>query len=101
MVIDLVEKVYLAGFPLLLAFSMIFKLLIQRVSTTNQLTKPCTLAEGATCPNETDLGGAMDFLPLMLTSVYCSIGLIWGFLRLGFIYLHEELSYQGQLSELK
>jgi len=72
---DLLERIYLAGFPLLLVFTTFFPLLGQR--------------------------SAVEFLPLMLTSLYCSIGLIWSFLRLGFIYLHEESSYQGQLSELK
>jgi alpha-1,3-glucosyltransferase len=40
-------------------------------------------------------------LPLMVTSIYCAFGLMWSFLRLGFIYLHEETTYQGQLSEIK
>ena len=94
-VADFLERIYLAAFPLLLAFTVIFPLLIRRpaVPPTDQYT-----AKGA---NKTDSQDTMDFLPLMLTSVYCSIGLIWGFLRLGFIYLHEESSYQGQLSELK
>jgi alpha-1,3-glucosyltransferase len=65
-VIDLLEKLYLGGFIVLLAF----------VTLTSK----------------------MDFLPLMATSIYCSIGTIWSFLRLGFIYLFEESSYQGQLS---
>ncbi|KAH6915020.1 glucosyltransferase [Coprinopsis sp. MPI-PUGE-AT-0042] len=65
-VIDGLEKLYLDGFVILLAF----------VTLTSK----------------------MDFLPLMATSIYCSIGTIWAFLRLGFIYLFEESSYQGQLS---
>lgn len=98
---DLLERVYLAGFPLLLAFSTLFPLLARRASTTDRLAEGCAMAEGANCPNGTTDSGTMEFLPLMLTSVYCSIGLIWGFLRLGFIYLREESSYQGQLSELQ
>jgi hypothetical protein len=80
-----------------------FPLLVQRsaVPTTDQLAQVCAMAEGVNCLDAKDSGGVMEFLPLMLTSVYCSIGLIWSFLRLGFIYLHEESSYQGQLSELK
>ena len=95
---DLLERIYLTGFPLLLAFTSIFPLL-NRGSV--QLVEVCAMDEGVNCPNATGSGVVMEFLPLMLTSVYCSIGLIWSFLRLGFIYLHEETSYQGQLSELK
>ncbi|KAJ7937161.1 glucosyltransferase [Mycena leptocephala] len=43
---------------------------------------------------------AMEFLPLMLTSVYCAIGLVWGFCRLMFVYLNEETTYQGPLSRI-
>lgn len=32
-------------------------------------------------------GGAMEFLPLMMTSVYCALGITWAFLRLSFLYL--------------
>jgi alpha-1,3-glucosyltransferase len=43
---------------------------------------------------------AMEFLPLMLTSVYCAVGLVWGFCRLMFVYLKEETTYQGPLSRI-
>lgn len=33
--------------------------------------------------------GTLDFLPLMLTSVYCAIGIVWAFLRLSVIYLRN------------
>jgi len=33
------------------------------------------------------LGSAYEFLPLMLTSVYCAVGTCWAFLRLSFLYL--------------
>lgn len=42
----------------------------------------------------------MEFLPLMLTSVYCAVGMVWGFVRLLFVYLNEETTYQGQLSSV-
>ncbi|KAG5648694.1 hypothetical protein DXG03_000040 [Asterophora parasitica] len=83
-ILDGLEKIYLAGFPLLLAFVSLFPALVDRQRSS---------AEGSRLAE-------MEFLPLMLTSVYCAIGLNWGFLRLMFIYLHEETTYQGQLSGL-
>jgi alpha-1,3-glucosyltransferase len=32
---------------------------------------------------------SMDFLPLLLTSVYCAIGLVWAFIRLGAVYITD------------
>ena len=82
MVVDIAEKLYLAGFPLLLLFMHFFPLWANR-HTTN-----------------TGDPSAMEFLPLMATSVYCAIGLVWGYLRLIYVYLYEDISYQGQLSEI-
>lgn len=42
----------------------------------------------------------MQFLPLMVTSVYCAVGQVWGFLRLLYIYLSDDTAYKGQLSEI-
>jgi len=33
------------------------------------------------------LGPSKEFLPLLLTSVYCAVGLVWAFIRLSVIYL--------------
>lgn len=122
---DSLEKLYIAGFPLLLAFATAFPLLLERSQATQLVgTAPvvaygqCPVNDAFTCPNTTstmlltsDLGAgvpssnggslqAMEFLPLMATSVYCAVGLVWSFMRLGFIYLNEESSYRGQLSEV-
>ena len=31
-----------------------------------------------------------EFLPLMLTSLYCALGLIWAYARLSFLYITSE-----------
>jgi alpha-1,3-glucosyltransferase len=36
---------------------------------------------------EGDKGAALEFLPLMLTSVYCAVGIVWAWLRLSWAYL--------------
>jgi len=82
--VDIAEKLYLAGFPLLLLFMYLFPLWANR-HTTN---------------TGDPSAAAMEFLPLMATSVYCAIGLVWGYLRLIYVYLYEDTSYQGQLSEI-
>lgn len=103
-ILDGFEKIYLAGFPFLLAFVGTFPAFMARQRITMDV---CTPSEEFACPDPDSIRGtdafrsaAMEFLPLMLTSVYCAIGLVWGFLRLMFIYLHEETTYQGQLSGL-
>ncbi|KAF9075946.1 glycosyltransferase family 57 protein [Rhodocollybia butyracea] len=79
-ILDIIEKIYLGGFLVLQIFVALFPILSRR--------------KGA------DASG-MEFLPLMVTSVYCSIGMVWGFMRLIFIYLHEDTAYQGQLSTIQ
>ncbi|KAF5333253.1 hypothetical protein D9611_002180 [Ephemerocybe angulata] len=86
-VIDLGERAYLAGFIPLLAFVTLMSLRSHRNSSPSN-------GKDTTSSN-------LEFLPLMVTSVYCSIGLIWAYLRLGFIYLFEESTYQGQLSTIQ
>lgn len=108
---DALEKLYLAGFPLLLIFVTAFPLSQGRVRAQPDLSTSaaiCISSEAFSCPEseyrpaQSSLGvPALQFLPLMVTSVYCAFGLVWSFLRLGFIYLHEETTYQGQLSEIK
>ncbi|KAH9813337.1 family 57 glycosyltransferase [Melampsora americana] len=31
-------------------------------------------------------GSSMDFLPLMITSIYCGIGIIWAYVRMSYLY---------------
>lgn len=106
-ILDGAEKIYMAGFPFLLAFVSVFPALLKRQQAEQSPT--CRPSIGIECPKphgSDDVGklgailAGMEFLPLMLTSVYCALGLVWGFLRLMFVYLHEESTYQGQLSGL-
>ncbi|KAK2466126.1 hypothetical protein APHAL10511_001768 [Amanita phalloides] len=82
-VLDFAEKLYLAGFPPLLVFVNIFPVWAQRRAS-----------------NGDSNAALMEFLPLMATSVYCAIGLVWAYIRLIVIYLYEDTSYQGQLNEI-
>ncbi|KAI0347392.1 glycosyltransferase family 57 protein [Trametopsis cervina] len=93
-VLDMVERWYLFGFALLQVFVTIFPLLSSRSSATQPATSNTTAcAAGEHCANQpTETGttvSAMEFLPLMLTSVYCAIGLVWAFIRLSVIYLKQ------------
>ncbi|KAF8211224.1 glucosyltransferase [Mycena galopus ATCC 62051] len=103
-IIDHLEKIYLAGFPLLQLFVTLFPVLVaRRQKSAVEPLDTCITTENFTCPEpDPHAAGvaAMEFLPLMLTSVYCAIGLVWGFCRLTFVYLLEETTYQGPLSRI-
>ncbi|KAI0722868.1 glycosyltransferase family 57 protein [Earliella scabrosa] len=75
-VIDILERLYLGCFPLLQLFVTVFPLLSNRRADTD-----------AGVPEPAENQTALEFLPLMLTSVYCAIGLVWAFIRLSVIYL--------------
>ncbi|KAH9846933.1 glycosyltransferase family 57 protein [Lenzites betulinus] len=81
--IDVLERLYLAGFPLLQLFATLFPLFSQWRSGT-----PSASSETVKSPE--DGVSALEFLPLMLTSVYCAIGLVWAFIRLSVIYLSRK-----------
>jgi alpha-1,3-glucosyltransferase len=94
-ILDTVEKVYLAGFiPLQLFVAAVpaWTAYKQRIAPSS-----CTNPDGSPCPT----ANGLEFLPLMATSVYCAVGMVWGFCRLMFVYLNEESTYTGQLSEIK
>jgi len=98
-IIDTLEKIYLAGFPLLQLLLACLPLLARRDAASAAV---CVPTDNFSCPDpgtksaSTNTFG-MEFLPLMLTSVYCAVGMVWGFIRLIFVYLNET-TYQGQLS---
>jgi len=102
--IDYLEKLYLAGFFVLHLFVTVFPLITappsaqEPSSASSANTTACTTSEGFICPEPDPLdpstnssgAGALEFLPLMATSVYCAVGLTWAFLRLSFIYLKSS-----------
>ena len=79
-VIDTLERLYLGCFPLLQLFVTVFPLLSNRRADAD-----AAVPEHAENPASEQT--ALEFLPLMLTSVYCAIGLVWAFIRLSVIYL--------------
>ncbi|KAG7449254.1 glycosyltransferase family 57 protein [Guyanagaster necrorhizus] len=90
-VLDVLEKLYLCGFFLLQLFVSFYPMI-------TAYTQHCDSSSDISC-DDSSLD-KMQFLPLMTTSVYCAVGLVWGFLRLVYIYLHEESTYQSQLSKI-
>lgn len=97
-ILDTIEKIYLAGFPLL---QIVVTALPAMAAYRNSSTSGCVPTTDVPCDSSSSRLEAMEFLPLMMTSVYCAVGLIWGYLRLIFVYLHEETTYRGQLSEIQ
>lgn len=69
--LDILERTYLWGFIVLQIFVTLFPIFSARYMH--------------------DKGEEQyEFLPLMMTSIYCALGVIWGFVRLGWIYLREK-----------
>jgi alpha-1,3-glucosyltransferase len=62
-ILNWLELTYLAGFFIVAPITMVFPYLIQGE------------------------GDEWAFMPLMLTSVYCAVGLVWAYIRLGYLYL--------------
>lgn len=74
-IINTLEVIYLAGFPILQLFVLLFPLATR---------KPSGSLEGV------DGGKTLEFLPLMVTSIYCAIGLVWAYIRLSALYLTQK-----------
>ncbi|EJD01446.1 glycosyltransferase family 57 protein [Fomitiporia mediterranea MF3/22] len=89
-IVDHLERLYLVGFTLLQVFVTVFPLLTGEAKQKVEDMK--TAVDGAQSDSQavnysTKSEGSMEFLPLMLTSIYCAVGLTWAFLRLSYIYL--------------
>ncbi len=98
-IVDQLERLYLAGFVLLQLFVTLFPLVTAREASYDSgtgITLTCIAENNLTCPEPGPLpirvassAASMEFLPLMLTSVYCAVGLTWAFLRLSVFYLRD------------
>ncbi|KAF8339207.1 glycosyltransferase family 57 protein [Cantharellus anzutake] len=81
-VVERMENLYLAGFVPLQAFVVLFPFLTSRRPSSSSAfptAQTCVVVSGG--------NGQLEFLPLMLTSVYCSIGLLWAFVRFSYFYV--------------
>lgn len=99
-IIDTLEKAYIAGFAVLQLFVTLFPLWAKgssvpadvRVSATTvgcgtDGTPDCVTRDPSA---NTRSVSNLEFLPLMLTSIYCAIGLVWAFIRLSVLYLRQS-----------
>jgi alpha-1,3-glucosyltransferase len=101
--------IYLSGFGLLQLFVTTFNILRFRAATSANSTAALVETVAVRCTPEGDVACstleetilpvadtqasgivAMEFLPLMVTSVYCAIGLTWAFLRLSVLYVRRR-----------
>lgn len=58
------------------------------ISTTGLAAANSSCAsEAAAVAVEKVAESTMEFLPLMLTSLYCALGIVWAWLRLSWVYL--------------
>ncbi|CEQ39575.1 SPOSA6832_01113 [Sporobolomyces salmonicolor] len=103
MLVNKAETLYLYGFVLLhLYVTFLHPLLFPSPATTFSAPSVvghcdsftggnCTLSDPVSVPNHSDAAApeepSMEFLPLMLTSVYCAVGIVWSWLRLSCGYL--------------
>lgn len=77
-VVHALETAYLAGFPLVQVYVSILAPFLARRYVQPATTGKVDLAD--TTPAE-------SFLPLMVVSTYCAVGLVWAWLRLAWIGL--------------
>lgn len=98
-ILNTLEMVYLAGFTLLQIFVIFFPILartfLSGTSSTglNNTYTPVTEGGGAVAVdvavdvNVEDAAAKWEFVPLMATSIYCAVGLVWAYARLAYLYV--------------
>ncbi|KAG9040079.1 glycosyl transferase [Tulasnella sp. JGI-2019a] len=85
--VDLAEKAYISGFVPLQAFVSLYPMLVNKTPTVSP-EQEVVIDSGKTKADVVaGVVSQMEFLPLMLTSVYCAVGLVWAFLRLSYLYI--------------
>ncbi|QRV72496.1 alpha-1,3-glucosyltransferase [Ceratobasidium sp. AG-Ba] len=92
--VDRLEVLYLLGLPAVQTAVMVLNGWSSMKSGPQiTLTVVGTPGNTTTSVTEKDLeaqsNSGMEFLPLMLTSVYCAIGLGWAFARMGYLYVRS------------
>ncbi|GAA5961119.1 hypothetical protein JCM3765_001233 [Sporobolomyces pararoseus] len=96
MLFNKLEAIYLGGFLLLqLYVSLLHPMLFPATPISpapsiiqcDSSISNCTLPSPATSAEILPESSMMEFLPLMITSVYCAIGITWSWLRLSWGYL--------------
>ncbi|GAA6022968.1 hypothetical protein JCM11491_005486 [Sporobolomyces phaffii] len=87
-VVDKLEAIYLAGFVLLQIYVSILHPMLFSTAAASRRSTDADAAHGpdrgADASSTTTT--TMEFLPLMLTSVYCAIGITASWLRLSWAY---------------
>lgn len=91
-IIDTLEKAYIAGFAALQLFTTLFPIWASRSSVSADIRTNGTILESSKVPTGSGPASNLEFLPLMLTSIYCAIGLVWAFIRLSVLYLKQSES---------
>jgi alpha-1,3-glucosyltransferase len=78
-VLDLIEKLYLCGFLPLQLFVTFWPTFVERFNG-GCIEEDCHGQENR-----------LEFLPLMATSLYCAVGIIWAYCRLLFLYIRPTV----------
>lgn len=94
-ILNTVEMAYLAGFALLQIFVIFFPIIARTIlsgsasSTPNNTYTPVIEGGGAVAVDVEmeDAAAKWEFVPLMATSIYCAVGLVWAYARLAYLYV--------------
>ncbi|EIM88556.1 glycosyltransferase family 57 protein [Stereum hirsutum FP-91666 SS1] len=96
-ILNTLEMVYIAGFTFLQIFIIFFPILARTFlsgasssNSANNTYTPVADGGGAVAVDVKDMDDAAakwEFVPLMATSIYCAVGLVWAYLRLAYLYV--------------
>ncbi|BGP40496.1 glycosyl transferase [Rhodotorula kratochvilovae] len=97
MLVDKAEALYLVGFFALQIYTSVLHSLLFPSSPAASaapgvITCAAASVANGTCADASTVGAgvseaSMEFLPLMLTSVYCAVGIVWSWARLSWAFL--------------
>lgn len=91
-ILNTLEMVYLAGFALLQIFVIFFPVFARAFLSPSPQNVYSPVTEGgkgafAVEVQVEDAAEKWEFVPLMMTSIYCAVGLVWAYARLGWLYV--------------